>query len=138
MTQNFKYKALLSRCNFQPYLSSGFFPERKSGGKKKQQKGRHRPLLFLCRAIQGNRFRAGLLTLSGVCNTGGFSAAKLFYNLQYRAYHHAGHSCRLRNRACEKASAARTHTHKKFPRITVYNADFRCKTYETILFKEGL
>lgn len=87
------------------------FPWKKERGKKKQkQKGRHRPLLFLCRAIQGNRFRAGLFTLSGVRSTGGFSAAKLFYNLRYGACHHAGHGCRLRNRAREKVSAAQTHT----------------------------
>lgn len=69
--KEFRYKAPLSRCNFQPHLSSGFFPERKS---RTNQRGRHTRLLFLCRAIQVNQFRVGLLVPAGVWNAGGFSA----------------------------------------------------------------
>lgn len=89
LKQEFKYKALLSRCNFQPYLSSGFFPERKS---RKNQRGRHPPLLFLCHAIQENQFRVGSLVLAGAWNAGRFSAVKLFHNLWYKACHFTGHS----------------------------------------------
>lgn len=70
-------------------ISSGFFAERKS---RKNQRGRHMALLFLCCAIQGNQLRVGSLVLAGVWNAGGFSAVKLFHSLWYKACHPTGHS----------------------------------------------
>lgn len=63
-------------------------PQRK---RRKNQKGRHVPSLFLCCAIQGNQFSIGLPILSAVYSTRGFSAAKLFRKLWDKACQQAGH-----------------------------------------------